>query len=125
MASAHSKDTAMQQTFEAVTVPLEYNEQDVIRISGTRVSLDSVLHAYNEGATPEEIVYRFPTLKLDDLYAVISYALRHPKRIADYLNRQQAKQAQLRDQLASQFPADDLRARLLARRAIAEQNSGA
>ena len=115
----------MQQTFEAVTVPLEYNEQGVIRVSGTRVSLDSVLHAYNEGATPEEIVYRFPTVKLDDLYAVISYALRHPERIADYLNRQQTKQTQLRDELADQFPANDLRARLMARRAAAEPNNGA
>ena len=34
---------------------------------------DSVIHAYNNGATPEDIVQSFTTLKLRDVYAVITY----------------------------------------------------
>ena len=107
-------------TFEAVSVPLEFNKHGVIRIRNSRVSLDSVLHAYNEGAMPEEIVYQFPTLQLKAIYAVISYALYHPEFVNSYLQKQQAQSAELQKQIKKQFPSDGLRARLLARR----QNNG-
>ncbi len=68
--------------FEVVAVPLETNEQGVIRVWGTRVSLDSVLHAYDEGATPEEIVMRFPTCSLENIYTILSWALNHPDFVA-------------------------------------------
>ena len=106
----------MMNTFEAITVPLELSEHGVIRIHNSRVSLDSVLHAYNEGATPEEIVYRFPVLQLDAVYAVISYALQHPEFVNDYLQKRQIQQASLQKEIKQQFPRDGLRARLLARR---------
>ena len=51
----------MVQEFPDLTIPLERNQQGVIRVKGTRVSLDSILHAYfHDGATAEEIVMRFP-----------------------------------------------------------------
>lgn len=112
--SRQQEEIDMQTRFEAVTVPLEYNDQGVIRISGTRVSLDSVMYAYNEGATPEEIVYRFPSLRLDDVYAVISYALKHPDLIAAYLQEQQ----DARIELERYGTVDNLRVRLLARRTV-------
>ncbi len=103
-------------TFEAVTVPLEFSEHGVIRIHNSRVSLDSILHAYNEGATPEEIVYRFPVLRLEAVYAVISYALQYPEFVNNYMQERQIQQAELQKEIREQFPRDGLRARLLARR---------
>jgi hypothetical protein len=41
-----------------ITAPFTVTEQGTIRISGTRVSLDSILHHYNLGATPEQIASR-------------------------------------------------------------------
>jgi hypothetical protein len=37
---------AMIQEFPDLTIPLERNQQGVIRVAGMRVSLDSILHAY-------------------------------------------------------------------------------
>ena len=52
-------------------VPLMVSEDGTIRITGTRVSLDSVLHHYQQGATAEEIALRFPALRLADIYSFI------------------------------------------------------
>lgn len=70
----------MNQEFSVLTVPLERNQQGVIRVTGTRVSLDSILHAYyQEAATAEEIVMRFPTCRIEDIYTILSWALHNPE----------------------------------------------
>jgi uncharacterized protein (DUF433 family) len=48
------------------------DQAGVLRVNGTRVSLDSVIFAFNEGSTPEEIAQQYTTLNLADIYAVIS-----------------------------------------------------
>ncbi len=53
-------------------IPLETDADGVVRVGGTRVTLDTVVAAFNEGATAEEIVSQYPTLHLADVYAVIS-----------------------------------------------------
>ena len=55
-------------------VPLKTDEHGVIHISPTRVTLDSVVLAFEEGATAEEIVYQYPTLALADVYAEVTFA---------------------------------------------------
>ena len=42
------------------------HECGVIRVAGSRVSLDSVLYAFLEGSTPGEIVLQYPSLQLAD-----------------------------------------------------------
>lgn len=102
--------------FEVVAIPLEKNEQGVIRITGTRVSLDSILHAYyNEGATPEEIVIHFPTCTLENIYTVISWALNNPEFVASYLANQKAQYRRLEEEIKQAYPSSGLRQRLLAR----------
>lgn len=103
--------------FAAVTVPLEENELGVIHVAGTRVSLDSVLHAYfNDGATAEEIIMRFPTCALEDVYAVIAWALNYPAMVQAYLARQAEQRAALEAELEAQLPGREWLARLRARR---------
>ena len=47
---------------------------DDIRIKNHRLGIESVLYEYLHNAqTPEEIVVRFPTLRLDEVYATILY----------------------------------------------------
>ncbi|MFW6133625.1 MAG: DUF433 domain-containing protein [Planctomycetota bacterium] len=43
-------------------------------IKGTRVTLRTVLASLAEGATVEQIVEDFPSLKPDDVHAVIAFA---------------------------------------------------
>ena len=58
-------------------VPLSIDQAGVMRVGDTRVSLDSVIYAFNEGATPEEIAQQYTTLNLADVNAVISYYLQN------------------------------------------------
>jgi uncharacterized protein (DUF433 family) len=107
---------AMIQEFPDLTIPLERNQQGVIRVAGTRVSLDSILHAYyREGATAEEIVLRFPTCKLEDVYTVISRALHHPEFVSSYLAEQADRRNELEREIERESPQAGLRERLLAR----------
>ena len=54
-------------------------------VAGTRVSLDSVVIHFQEGASPERITHSFPTLKLSQVYGVIAYYLENEKAINDYI----------------------------------------
>lgn len=97
-------------------VPLHSDENGVIRVGGTRLTLETVVSAFDAGATPEEICEDFPELELADAYAVVTYALRHRSEVDQYLaGRRQQAEAIRRDIEPS--PANQgLRERLLARR---------
>jgi uncharacterized protein (DUF433 family) len=59
--------------------------QGTWRIAGTRVSLDSVIHSFWEGATPEEICQDFPSLSLAQVYEAIAYYLKQRNKVDAYL----------------------------------------
>jgi uncharacterized protein (DUF433 family) len=59
--------------------------QGTWRIAGTRVSLDSVIHSFWEGATPEEICQDYSTLSLAQVYGAIAYYLRYRDKVDAYL----------------------------------------
>lgn len=65
----------------------EFLSDDDIRIKGHRVGIDNVLDYYLEGYTPEEIAANLPTLSLEQIYATITYYLRHTAEIDAYLLR--------------------------------------
>src|SRR5438067_2515274 len=66
------------------------------RIAGSRVSLDSVVHAYWSGQSPEAIALEFPSLTLEQVFGAIAFYLREQPQIDAYLARQDATCAQLR-----------------------------
>lgn len=80
----------MTLTIEAQSPPLQADRDGVIRVGGTRVTLDSVVRAFDEGHTAEEIVSHFPALRLADVYAVISYYLNNRAAVREYLQQQVA-----------------------------------
>lgn len=69
-------------------VPLQVEANIGLRIGKSHIFLDSVVTAYKQGATAEEIVWQFPALTLADVYAVLSYYLRHTAEIEAYLKQQ-------------------------------------
>src|SRR5829696_4320408 len=103
------------------TLPLRLTEDGSIRISGSRVSLDSVVHHYKLGATAEQIAQKFPSLELADVYAAITYYLNHEETVEEYLRQQEAKGDEVQKKIESdpqyQKQSADFRARLLARKA--------
>ena len=71
-------------------MPSEYIEQrnGGYYIAGTRVSLDSVVYAFNRGDSPERILEEFPLLdKVSRIYGAIAFYLDHKLDIDRYLDR--------------------------------------
>jgi uncharacterized protein (DUF433 family) len=54
-------------------------------VAGTRVSLDSLVHAFRRGASPETIRRSFPVLTLEEVYGAIAFYLAHETEIDAYL----------------------------------------
>ena len=98
-------------------IPLTTNADGVVVVTGTRVSLDLIVETFLDGATAEEIAQRYPTLKLDDIYAVITYYLRHRDEVGAYLERRDEQRAQVRHDIERRDDQTGIRQRLLARRA--------
>lgn len=97
-------------------IPLLTDSAGVIRIGGTRVTLDTVVAAFCDGATAEEIVQQYPSLNLADVYHVIGYYLRRTPEVEAYLQARRADAEALRRQNETRFDPQGVRARLLARR---------
>lgn len=106
----------MSLSLQTKPVPLNWGEQGVLRVGQTRVSLDTVIHAYKQGATPEEIVADYSALDLSDVYAVIAYYLQNQAEVEDYLRQREAQREEVHREMDSRFPQAGLRERLLARR---------
>jgi uncharacterized protein (DUF433 family) len=96
--------------------PLIIDEGGVVRLRGTRVRLDTVVYAFNAGASAEEILQQYPSLLLADIYAAISYYLRHRSSVDDYLNERQREHDRIRQLNESRSDPAGLRERLMKRK---------
>lgn len=96
--------------------PLRTDQHGVIRIGGTRVTLDTVIYAFNEGLTAEEISLQYPTLGLADVYGAISYYLHHQDEVDSYLKEREQEAEEIRLKIEAQVDSRGIRERLLARR---------
>ena len=83
-------------------------------VAGTRVSLDSIVHAFRRGESPETICQSFELLRLEEVYGAIAYYLANQAEIDAYLIRQGQKWAEGKRN-AEPLPAD-LRERLIRAR---------
>lgn len=100
-------------------VPLTLTEDGRIRVSGSGVALESVVYQYQQGNSAESILESFPSLKLADIHAVISYYLNHRDQVDEYLHDQEKKARAVREDIESN-PAykarvGELRARIKSR----------
>jgi uncharacterized protein (DUF433 family) len=70
-------------------------------IAGTRISLDSVVHAFRDGASPETILRSFPLIgSLEKVYGAITFYLANKDLVEDYLRDQD----RLSHEVAAQQP---------------------
>jgi uncharacterized protein (DUF433 family) len=97
--------------------PLRQDPTGALRIGQTRLLLELVIRAFQDGATPEAIVQRYPTASLTDIYGAITYYLRHREDIERYLAERENVAAEVRQRVEShQSDLGELRRRLLGRR---------
>jgi len=83
-------------------------------VAGTRISLDSIVHAFRRGESPETICQNFELLRLEEVYGAIAYYLANQAEIDTYLIRQNEKWAEGKRN-AEPLPAD-LREKLMRAR---------
>jgi uncharacterized protein (DUF433 family) len=103
----------MEITFTASKPPLSVDKNGTIRVNHTRVTLRTLITAYKQGATPEQIVQEFTTLKLANVYQVLGYYLEHEAGIDLYLSEQEQRAADLRRQSDAAFHKTALYKRLM------------
>ncbi len=107
----------MTFTVQAEAPPLREDATGALRVGDSRVLLELVIRAFQDGATPETIVQRYSTLALPDVYAVIAYYLRHRSEVEGYLASREQKAEEVRQRIESQqADLSEIRARLLAER---------
>jgi uncharacterized protein (DUF433 family) len=102
-------------TEPTASIPLVVSDEQVIYVGHPRVTLDTVVDAFLDGATPEEINYQYPSLSLADIYAVVGYYLHHRSEVEMYLKQREQQAEQVRQQNEEHFPPEGVRARLLTR----------
>lgn len=103
---------------QAEAPPLHEDADGALRVGASRVLLELIIRAFQDGATPETIVQRYSTLALSDVYAVIAYYLRHQSEVDAYLARREQKAEEVRQRIESQQgDLSAIRARLAERRA--------
>ena len=87
--------------FEPLTigVPLREDPPGVFRVGDSRVLLELVLDAFRRGESAEAIVRSYRTLRLADVYAVISRYLADPAPFDEYLRRCDEEAAAVRREM--------------------------
>jgi uncharacterized protein (DUF433 family) len=101
---------------------MQLDPHGVARVGGTRVTLDSVLALFKQGAAPEEIAHSFPALRLADIYSVLGYYLQHREEVEAYLKERDEQAAAIRAEAERRFNLVGLREQLLARKPVKESS---
>jgi len=84
------------------------------RIADSRVSLDSVVHAWTDGKNAEEIAASFPSLSLEQVHGAIAFYLHNRAKIDRYMQEQDERWEGLRHE--SESKNGELIARIRANR---------
>lgn len=74
------------------------------RVTGTRVSLASIVYAYWQGQSAESIAQSFPVLTLEEVYGTIAFYLAHQEEVDAYLEEAKADFEALRETSREQDP---------------------
>src|SRR5215469_115093 len=97
-------------------VPLSQWQDGTIRITGSRVTLDSIVRQFKLGETAEQIQHSFPSLGLREIYGAIYYYIENTESVEQYLRRQEDAAEEGRRFVETHFDTKNLRERIIARR---------
>ena len=106
----------MKQLTLKQTTPLLNEKDGTIRVRGSRVTLDTIVSAFQKGSTAEQIQDSFPSLSLRQIYGAIAYYLERKDEVNSYLKRRQAAAQALRREIESEPENTRFRERIRDRR---------
>jgi uncharacterized protein (DUF433 family) len=110
----------MLPTPAAVDVPIKEDEHGVIRVSGTRVTLKTIIGRYRAGDHPDLIHEGFPTVPISDVYAVIAYYLANREAVDRYIEATNAEAERVRREIEANYTPEQ-QARIDRLRQLAAQ----
>jgi uncharacterized protein (DUF433 family) len=118
--------SVLEQQPLTLPIPLSEDPPGVLRVGKSRVLLELVLRAFQRGQTPESIVQSYDTLRLPDVYAVVSYYLANPVPFDEYLRRCEQEAEAVRRKLEAagmtgRVSKDELMARARAKGLLHDQ----
>ena len=106
----------MPLAIQSEAPPLRVDESGAVRVGNTRVLFVLVVRAFQNGATPEDIVRMYDTLNLADTYAAVSYYLRHKSEVEALLDEYDRQAEEIRKKIEErQGTQTGLREKLLRR----------
>ncbi len=107
--------TVLEQKPLTLSIPLREDPPGVLRVGKSRVSLELVIRAHQQGRSPREIVEMYDSLDIGDVYAVIAFYLAHRLEVDEYLRRYDEGAEDIRSRIeATQRPGPS-KEELLAR----------
>lgn len=89
----------MSTVLAAPPLPFTRDADGALRVTGSRVLVELVVRAFQDGATPEAIVQRYPTAGLAEVYAVIAYYLSHRLELDSYLAEREQEAVEIRGKI--------------------------
>ncbi len=105
----------MSLVLEREIPPLHEDATGAIRVGNSRVLLEVVIRAFQDGTSPESIVYRYSTLSLSDVYNTVGYYLRYQAAVEAYLDQREQLAESVHQRLSIVQPDLSLiRSRLLS-----------
>lgn len=109
-------ERAMTTLENSQAIPLTVWEDGSIRVVGSRVTLDSIVHEFKLGATAEQVLHSFPSVTLRAVYGAIFYYLNNTEAVEEYLHQRELGAEETRRFIESHLDTKSLRERILARR---------
>src|SRR6266478_3815221 len=82
--------------------PLNQDSEGTVRLSGSRVTIDTLVAAFKRGDKPEQIQDSFPSLSLSQIYGAIAWYLNHQADADDYLREREHEAQAIRQEIESQ-----------------------
>jgi uncharacterized protein (DUF433 family) len=96
--------------------PIQADNDGILRVGRTRVRLETIVNAFKSGCAAEEILLKYPSLTLTDIYAVITYYLWSREEVEAYMEEHRRLEEAVRRENEARFPSAGVRDRLLTRR---------
>lgn len=97
--------------------PLTQLPNGAIRVTGTRVTLDTLMVSIKKGYTAEKINYCFPSVSVAQISSIMAWYRNHEAETEEYLLTQEAEAEKLRQEIESQPGYAALQEKIRQRRA--------